>query len=389
MTDDNVREGTSGDDTLRGGGDSDVIYGGEGDDLLYGGGGVDTVYGGAGDDWVYGGGSEDKIYGDAGDDTLMGDAGEDTIYGGEGVDFVVAGSGDDMVYGGSGDDYRLYGGLGDDAVYGGAGADTLRGDEGDDYIEGGAGDDSMAGGEGADTFVFGPAHGDDTITDFDADENDTIDISAFGDTITWDLLKAQFSEVTDEQGDVTGVQVDLSDWGGGTLTINGVVTADLTAGMFNLDDGSGSTSTTADITFHIGTLGDDTLTGGEGNDAIVGGVGDDTISGGDGDDYIIAGADDDTITGGAGEDTFVYMVGDGDDTITDFTDGEDVINLSGMADVTGFEDLTITADGTAAVIDLTDKGGGKIRLENFDVDDLDATDFQFYEPPVDTASDGI
>ena len=35
-------------------------------------------------------------------------------------------------------------------------------------------------------------------------------------------------------------------------------------------------------------------------------------------------------------------------------------------------------------IDLTEQGGGTIRLENFSVDELDATDFAFCKPPADT-----
>ena len=56
---------------------------------------------------------------------------------------------------------------------------------------------------------------------------------------------------------------------------------------------------------------------------------------------------------------------------------------------TGFDDLTITADGTSAVIDLSDYGGGEIRLENVAVADMDAEDFIFYEAPADPGTDGM
>ena len=50
-----------------------------------------------------------------------------------------------------------------------------------------------------------------------------------------------------------------------------------------------------------------------------------------------------------------------------------------------FSDLR--ASGSAAVIDLTGHGGGTIRIENIDVDELDAEDFAFRvsgtEPQVD------
>ena len=43
---------------------------------------------------------------------------------------------------------------------------------------------------------------------------------------------------------------------------------------------------------------------------------------------------DDTLTGGAGADTFVFEAGHGDDTITDFTDGEDMTDLSALTGIT-------------------------------------------------------
>ena len=91
---------------------------------------------------------------------------------------------------------------------------------------------------------------------------------------------------------------------------------------------------------------------------------------------------DDTLRGSWGDDTFIFAAGHGNDTITDFTDGEDAIDLTAISGISGFQDLTIAADGSAAVIDLTEYGGGTIRLENTDVTDLDTEDFVFSAPPV-------
>ena len=100
---------------------------------------------------------------------------------------------------------------------------------------------------------------------------------------------------------------------------------------------------------------------------------------------LLGGEGDDQLTGGAGADTFVFTPDHGTDTITDFTDGEDTIDLSAFAGITGFGDLQVTADGAAAVIDLTSYGGGTVRLEDTDVSDLDAADFVFSEPPADAS----
>ena len=82
-------------------------------------------------------------------------------------------------------------------------------------------------------------------------------------------------------------------------------------------------------------------------------------------------------------DLFIFEDDNGNDIITDFTDGEDAIDLTAIKGITGIGDLTITADGDDVVIDLTAHGGGSITLENVDTDDMDASDFLFYTPPVD------
>ena len=74
------------------------------------------------------------------------------------------------------------------------------------------------------------------------------------------------------------------------------------------------------------------------------------MSGNGGNDQIDGGTGADTITTGAGTDTVILRVGDGGstlaaaDTITDFTDGTDVL---GMDDGLAYSELTI-AQGTGS-----------------------------------------
>jgi serralysin len=75
-------------------------------------------------------------------------------------------------------------GAANDTIYGGRGSDTLAGGAGDDLIEGGVGADIMTGGAGADQFRMYSlaefshrADVTDIITDFDATEGDSIDLS--------------------------------------------------------------------------------------------------------------------------------------------------------------------------------------------------------------------
>lgn len=96
----------------------------------------------------------------------------------------------------------------------------------------------------------------------------------------------------------------------------------------------------------IGNSGSDSLSGGSGNDSLLGGVGTDTLIGGKGND---------TLTGGKGKDVFVYAKGDGKDTITDYTSGQDKIKItSGSISKT-------TVNGKDVVFTV---GSGSITVKN-------------------------
>ena len=240
--------GLAGDDELDGREGDDWLQGGAGADLLRGGAGIDIasyrdsdvgvtvrlhsgkLLGGAaeGDRFVgfdvieyqdaegemqqqevpdiedlAGSAFDDILAGDLRDNRLDGGAGNDTLYGGQG-------GGADLLRGAAGDD-RLYGGIGDDVLEGGPGADRLHG---------GTGDDVLYGGSGADIFVFAPGDGNDYISDFRFG-NDRIDLTAFEDIrSTGDL------DISEQEGDLL---IDLSDRGGGQLTLHGLDEEDLTA----------------------------------------------------------------------------------------------------------------------------------------------------------------
>ncbi|NLE59076.1 MAG: calcium-binding protein [Planctomycetes bacterium] len=90
------------------------------------------------------------------------------------------------------------------------------------------------------------------------------------------------------------------------------------------------------------------VTGGSGDDTIVGSDAADSISGGDGADIITGGSGDDGLAGGADADTFVLAqtaTDNGDDTISDFT-ASDVLNFSAFA----------TGDAPAGTVEDTSTG---------------------------------
>ena len=86
---DDVIEGGSFNDRLRGGAGNDKVKGKEGDDIIIGGAGIDRLFGGRGDDKIRGGKGPDLINGGLGNDILRGDNGRDTFIVGEGHDLIL------------------------------------------------------------------------------------------------------------------------------------------------------------------------------------------------------------------------------------------------------------------------------------------------------------
>ncbi|MGF1455500.1 MAG: calcium-binding protein [Alphaproteobacteria bacterium] len=67
------------------------------DEIINGNGGNDTLDGGAGDDSLNGGDGNDVLMGGYGDDAVNGESGNDTVQGGHGNDTVMGGDGNDLV----------------------------------------------------------------------------------------------------------------------------------------------------------------------------------------------------------------------------------------------------------------------------------------------------
>lgn len=121
--------GNGGNDTIIGGGSSDLLYG----DSDGGEGGNDSIVAGDGNDVVYADGSEggsDTVSGGIGDDEIFGDptqgaeGGGDLIDGGDGNDLIDTGLGMDTITGGAGIDV-LIGGKDADSITGGSGQDLI------------------------------------------------------------------------------------------------------------------------------------------------------------------------------------------------------------------------------------------------------------------------
>jgi Ca2+-binding RTX toxin-like protein len=179
--------GWAGDDSLIGGAGNDSLLGGEGDDSLVGGSGVDTLVGGNGDD-VYmvdtsdvvtelvNGGEDDLIgtktslaltpaienlfYTGTTGASLVGNALNNTIGGGIGADSISTGDGNDELYGGNsaGINYSL--------VAWGGDLPTVVSDQATDTLIGGLGNDHYFVDDALDVVVESVGAGDDVLESY-------------------------------------------------------------------------------------------------------------------------------------------------------------------------------------------------------------------------------
>ena len=184
------------------------------------------------------------VYGSSAADTIKGPKSTSNSEGES--SFVLSGnSGNDTITGGP-EGEEIYGDAGQDLVKGGGGADRIYGNDGwDGEAEAVPAPDQMYGQAGADWFVFRREFGDyETIFDFEQG-TDTIALYNYyyegdeyyyyeGVELSFDLLE-ELELIT--QYDSAFVQIDLRDFGGSILLVNGTV------GNFTAED------------FEIGSIG--------------------------------------------------------------------------------------------------------------------------------------
>ncbi|ESQ90368.1 hypothetical protein ABAC460_09440 [Asticcacaulis sp. AC460] len=258
--------------TLTGNGGNNVLTGLGGHDALDGTGGVDTLIGGTGNDsyvvddagdvvteavgegidlvataltYTLGANVENLsltgtsaingtgnalnnvLSGNSGVNVLTGGLGNDTYYVQSAGDNVVEanGEGTDLIY--STASYSLSGRYAEAIVLTGSAnvnatgnslANSLTGNDGNNTINGKGGTDILAGGLGSDLFLFETSSGTDTVTDFSAAQNDTININAYTGGVANAGLVTQ-----------SGANVLITLGGGNVITVNSATTADVLA----------------------------------------------------------------------------------------------------------------------------------------------------------------
>lgn len=211
----------------------------------------------------------------------------------------------------------------------------------------------VAGGDGDETLV-----NDGDITGHVALQGGDDTVDDRGGTILGSMVGGMGDDtlITDKASDKLA-----EDTGGGDDTVKSTVNYKLSENVENLFlfgkadiDGTG----TADADKLHGNSGDNTLKGLAGADELWGGKGADQLS------------------GGADGDIFHFVKGDGDDTITDFVQGADKVDVSQWTGINDFNDIKSHAhdQDSDVVIEL---GNDSLTIRNIHKADLAGTDFTF------------
>lgn len=365
-----------GNDVIYGGADNDRIYAESGDDIVDAGTGDDYVKGDSGNDKINGGDGNDALNGGFGNDEIHGDAGDDHIWGQSGNDIITGGLGNDMLSLGSGDD-NANGDAGQDRIYGGDGNDEIKGGEGNDYLRGNNDNDKITGGAGKDR-IFGDS-GNDNLAG--GQENDVIYGGSGQDIISGDAGDDILNGGSDDDIINGGLGNDKIHGEQGNDIVNGGSGNDILSLGYGDDIAKGESG---DDRIYAGSgadkisggqgndyiktgQGDDNANGDEGNDRIYGEDGNDTLNGGSGNDYIRGDNGNDTLNGDAGND--IIRGGDGNDIING-GQGRDVLTGDRGADVFLYQSLEdSTYRGLDTITDFT-QGVDKIDLSLFEFDQV-------------------
>ena len=253
-------------------------------------------------------------------------------------------------------------------IYGYGGSDRIYAYDGNDVLNGGVGNDYLYGGIGNDTYIFNVGDGQDTISEELGD--DTIQ---FGEGIKSESIKLERTGnnlvVTrlDEAGKATTDKISVSNYFVATEEnynnrIETIVFSDGTKWGIDtiLEKVAIITGTENADTIYaskdIHSLTNQTIYGFGGNDRIYAYDGNDVLNGGVGNDYLY---------GGTGNDTYIFNVGDGQDTIIEEL-GDDTIQFGEGIKA---ENIKLERTGNNLVVTRLDEAGkattDKISVSNY------------------------
>jgi large repetitive protein len=320
----------------------------------------DVITGDASNNIIDGRDGDDILSGGAGDDTLYGADGDDDLSGGEGNDTFYVGDGDNTIDGGAGDDvYEVTETAGSENFFvGGAGNDTVNFTYNIDQYFINRADHLLYDMSPEDFYneLFGGTEGESSTANFDLNEpifqvdyiftdgtrqTDYVQVEnlVFADvTLIYGTLSELESDLGLTPGTLSTELSDIASASGLDLSEIDFVTTNVINDAFTYN-GGGSPTNLSDPNYILGSLGNDTLTGGDGVDIIFGREGVDEITGG-----IAA----DILDGGEGADNYyitpqVYNA-DGNVFVGDeFAAGE---VLADSGDETDLDEVHIIQGGT-------------------------------------------
>lgn len=410
----------SGDDSLSGTTQNEVLASGEGDDALEGGQGNDYLMGGAGNDTYV-------INPGDGDDIIIDSDGNNIIHFSGGLTFndVASGlmrSGDDLIlniatgngsvriqqffsvtntiekmifdtgseltssqvfsaFGETAPTTTLFSGeltLGDgqdNSLTGTVDNDVILGGKGDDSLTGSAGDDQLIGGDGDDTYIIGSGGGKDTIIDsMGVNTISFIDGIGFSD-VSSGLMRSGDDLILSIAS--TGNQVKVNNFFAVANTINSLdfedgsqITANQLYGAFGVSAPT-DTDVIEDALSHVmtGTTSNDIITGTSANEYLSGLAGDDILSGGEGNDLIEGGDGNDRIKFGLndGQDQIIQNDTNAAETYNDVIAFENDISYDELWFSRSDNDLQINVEGTDDQITISNwYDGTEHQLDQFE-----------------------
>ena len=336
-----------GNDTILNTASNVTIKTNEGNDSIKNLGSKVTIDGGAGNDfirnWDWDTTNNVKIIGNAGNDTIANVGSYVTILGGAGSDSIHNWASNAYIEGGADNDIII-----SDSYYSLSNNVTINGGAGNDRINISEGKNNVVvynNGDGTDT-VYG-LNSDDTLKIIGAEYSttrsgsDLIFSVGSGKIIAKNGLNSNFKVIGPQPNPSSVIFNNAKE----SLATAATITADYEEETFEAAD-YGKLKT---IDASEATVEEFTIIGNKQANKIIGSEGNDCINGGKGTD---------TVTGGDGNDTFVYEYGDGNLIITDYTEGEDKIEIQGEDVETVINSATVKSGDVIFKI-----GSGKITVK--------------------------
>lgn len=390
-------------------------------DNLFGTDGNDTIHGYGGDDFISTGAGDDVIYGGLGNDIMVGGTGNDKYYVETPDDKVIenANEGNDTIVASC--SYELPDNVENLYLYAKAGAingrgndldNTIIGNNDDNIIDGKGGTNILKGGKGNDTYIINASNANDTIYEYSDGGIDTVK-SSISYRITNTYVENLILTGTDDIDGRGNKQANYIEGNSGSNVLRGAEGNDTLYGGGGVDSlyggkdddtyivdndttlvkemaGEGIDTVIASVNYTLTNNVENLTLSGKKNLKGTGNSMDNIIRGNSGNNILNGKKGNDTLYGGEGSDTYIFNLGDGNDTIyesganykyTDTISFGTGINLSDVKFIKSGNDLIVSIAGTTDSITIKDSNiNPESRIEKFVFADGSTIDGnKFYE----------